>query len=118
MNANSQYKLRVLAINEQDMRSEPSEEITFRTLTRDQPHDFFKDTLKQKNALESFVIDCNGDICVGDIILLTERLYLRMSDSALVSCNPAEVRMIVCLMNSIITGLTYHSYRFCRVRVS
>lgn len=91
LNPNTAYQLRVVAINAQDLRSEPSEVILFCTPSRDKPHDFFADTLKQKNALDSFTIECNGDICIGDVILITERLYLRLSDSALVSCNPAEV---------------------------
>lgn len=94
LNPGTRYLLRVVAINAQEMRSEPSGVISFRTPGRDQLLDSFKDALKAKNAMETFNIECTNDICVGDVILLTERLFLRLSDSALVSIKAAEVPLL------------------------
>jgi hypothetical protein len=36
-----------------------------------------KDLLTPKNAINTFTIECTNDICVGDTILLTERIFLK-----------------------------------------
>jgi hypothetical protein len=40
------------------------------------------DHLVHLNTDQTFTIDCNGDICVGDTILLTERLFSRPQDAS------------------------------------
>lgn len=66
------YQLRVLAVNCQGASSEPSEVISFATLQRSE-----KENLTPKNAAAKFTIECTADICVGDVILITERLFVK-----------------------------------------
>lgn len=66
------YQLRVLAVNCQGACSDPSETIAFTTLQRSE-----KDSLTPKNAGAKFTIECTADICVGDVILITERLFVK-----------------------------------------
>lgn len=71
--SDTSFLVRVMCLNYQGNSSEPSEQLTFTTLKRtDTSH-----TLTPKNAATSFTIDCTGDICVGDTILITERLFAR-----------------------------------------
>lgn len=67
------YECRVVAINFQGTVSAPSETITFTTLARAEV---------EGASRESFVVECTGDICVGDTILITERLFLRPPSAA------------------------------------
>lgn len=67
------YECRVIAINFQGTPSTPSETITFTTLARAEV---------EEASRESFVVECTGDICVGDTILITERLFLRPPSAA------------------------------------
>jgi hypothetical protein len=71
------YQLRVLAVNCQGAPSVPSEVITFTTLQRSE-----KDSLTPKNAGAKFTVECTGDICVGDVILITERLFVKNRPSS------------------------------------
>lgn len=64
------YSVRIIGVNCQGAQSDPSPVLRFKTLTRDE-----KEQLTPKNANENFVIECTNDICVGDTILITERLY-------------------------------------------
>ena len=64
------YMLRVVGVNCQGNMGEPSPILRFRTLPRDH-----KETLSARSAATDFVIECTGDICVGDTILITERLF-------------------------------------------
>lgn len=74
----SVYKARVLCINYQGTASEPSEVITFKTLPRSEN----KLNITTKNVASSFTIECVEDICVGDIILMTERLFAKETKGA------------------------------------
>eukprot|EP01033_Poteriospumella_lacustris_P002248 gene2248-1646_t len=67
------YEVRVFAMNYQGTLSEPSPSLTLTTLARSD----LSSTLTPKNAAQSFTVECTGDICVGDTVLITERLYLR-----------------------------------------
>lgn len=73
----SVYKARVLALNYQGTPSAPSEVVTFRTLPRSEN----SLNLTTKNVSSSFTIECVEDICVGDIILMTERLFAKEGSS-------------------------------------
>ena len=64
------YNIRVVGINSQGTYGEPSPVLSFTTPSRDTN----KEPLTKKNA-DQFGIECMGDICVGDIILITERLF-------------------------------------------
>jgi hypothetical protein len=46
-------------------------------LARDQISYSYKENFKPSNALDRFTIDCTGDICVGDVILITEQLFAK-----------------------------------------
>ena len=67
------YEVRVFAANYQGNLSEPSHSITFTTLQRNDT----SNALTPKNAGNYFTVECTGDICVGDTILITERLFLK-----------------------------------------
>jgi Ca2+-binding EF-hand superfamily protein len=67
------YEVRVFAVNYQGTLSESSPILEFRTLTRTDT----SSVLTPKNAGQAFTVECTGDICVGDTVLITERLYLR-----------------------------------------
>lgn len=73
----SVYQARVLCINYQGTPSEPSEIVTFKTLPRSEN----SLNLTTKNVSSSFTIECVADICVGDIILMTERLFAKAGAS-------------------------------------
>ncbi len=66
------YQVRVVAVNCQGNVSEPSEIVNFTTLQRSEVS-----ALTPKNAGARFTIECTADICVGDVILITERLYVK-----------------------------------------
>lgn len=67
----SLFALRILGFNYQGLPSQPSPILRFSTSPRSQGNEF----LTPRNAEANFVIECTGDICVGDTILITERLY-------------------------------------------
>lgn len=67
------YEVRVCAVNYQGTLSEPSPVLSFTTLARQDT----SSTLTPKNARETFLVECTGDVCVGDTILITERLFMR-----------------------------------------
>jgi hypothetical protein len=67
------YAVRVVGVNAQGQLGVPSSPLTFRTYPRDET----KHLISTRNINEFFSIECTGDICVGDTILLTERLYHR-----------------------------------------
>jgi hypothetical protein len=73
LSSETSYELRVFAVNYQGTLSLPSPSITFTTAVRNDT----SGQLTAKNAAEYFVVECTGDICVGDTILITERLFLR-----------------------------------------
>jgi hypothetical protein len=67
------YDVRVVGINAQGVLGVPSAPLNFRTYPRgDTSHVY-----TPKNASASFHIECTGDVCVGDTVLLTERLYAK-----------------------------------------
>jgi Ca2+-binding EF-hand superfamily protein len=78
------YRLRVLAINAQGQLSDPSPELAFST-----PHrslqEINRETFSIKNIDSAFSIECTNDICVGDTILITERLYAKKKASGAAS---------------------------------
>ena len=61
------YAVRVYALNCQGISSEPSAILKFKTLPREEGKEF----LTPRNAGSTFLIECTGDICVGDTILIT-----------------------------------------------
>ena len=65
------YSVRVVGVNFQGANGIPSDPSHFRTYSRNDTSMI----LTPKNANSSFSIECTGDVCVGDVILLTERLY-------------------------------------------
>ena len=65
------YEVRVLAANCQGTFSEPSPALAFSTLGRDAK----PEQQGPRYADAVFTIECTGDICVGDTILITERLF-------------------------------------------
>lgn len=69
----TQYEARVFAMNYQGTLSECSPSLVFTTLARTDN----SGALTPKNAGQTFTVECTGDICVGDTVLITERLYLR-----------------------------------------
>lgn len=64
------YNIRVVGINAQGTYGEASPVLSFTTPSRDTN----KEPLTKK-SVDDFSIECMGDICVGDIILVTERLF-------------------------------------------
>ena len=78
----SSYESRCFCANFQGNLSESSEVVVFNTLPR-------KDglgaamNLNAKAISQKFNIECTADICVGDTILITERLFVRHGDSVL-----------------------------------
>ena len=70
------YEVRVLGLNYQGTPGEPSHAVTFTTLSRDD-----KGLLGYQNADSQFSIECSGDLCVGDTVLITERLFVKDSQS-------------------------------------
>jgi len=92
--ADMTFEARVFALNCQGSPSEASEIITFSTMPRrdnnssngggggeggNNNNNNNLTMLTPKNAMEMFSIECTGDICVGDTILITERLYSKIS---------------------------------------
>ena len=71
----TEYKVRVVALNEQGGAAEASEPLVFTT----RPRNDTKPQLTPRNADSTFVVECTGDICVGDTVLITERLYTKAS---------------------------------------
>lgn len=67
----SEYDVRILAVNCQGTHSEPSAPLNFSTLTRDSK----QEGTGPRFADSIFTIECTADICVGDTVLITERLY-------------------------------------------
>jgi hypothetical protein len=65
------YTVRVIGVNAQGHLGIPSAPLTFRTYPRDET----KHLITSRNINEFFSIECTSDICVGDTILLTERMY-------------------------------------------
>lgn len=88
------YSVRVVGVNCQGTCGEASPEMTFTTLPRNGGGtagsgksrtgsvmaSMIADALQPKNAANTFTIECTGDICVGDTILITERLFARQKD--------------------------------------
>ena len=70
------YEARVFAVNYQGTASEASPSVVFVTLSRNE----LSPVLSIKNATTVFTVESTSDICVGDTILITERLFLRPKD--------------------------------------
>ena len=66
-------RIRVTSLSCQGTLSVPSLELQFQTLPRSE----MREILTPKNASSHFTIECTGDICVGDTILFSERLFLK-----------------------------------------
>ena len=73
--SDTNYEVRVLGVNYQGTMGQPSPALPFTTLPR-------TSTLKAtvRDADSAFTIECSGDICVGDTILITEQLFVRDSE--------------------------------------
>ena len=71
MHTDAAYHCRYFAVNCQGAVSEPSPVQSFSTLHRDDNSSL----LTHRNAEHFFTIECTGDICVGDTVLMTERLF-------------------------------------------
>lgn len=71
------YEIRVISVNCQGTMSVPSKELVFTTLHRNVNDMNNNRELTPRNANSTFTIECTGDICVGDTILMTERIYLK-----------------------------------------
>lgn len=71
MHTDADYQCRYFAVNCQGAVSEPSPVQSFSTLHRNDT----SETLNHRNAEQFFTIECTGDICVGDTVLMTERLF-------------------------------------------
>ena len=71
MHTDADYQCRYFAVNCQGAVSEPSPVQSFSTLHRNDT----SETLSHRNAEQFFTIECTGDICVGDTVLMTERLF-------------------------------------------
>ena len=79
----SDYDVRVCGVNCQGVLSDPSPILSFHTLPRG-------DTslaMSSKNANTYFTVDCTGDICVGDTILFSERLYIKPKQTSVTNKN-------------------------------
>ena len=74
MVSDSQYEVRILGVNFQGTMSQPSPALEFSTLPRSK-----SGTVTRKEADASFTIECSGDICVGDTLLITEQLFVKDS---------------------------------------
>lgn len=72
MTPDTSYLLRVCGVNCQGTIGEPSPILRLRTLPRGEGKGT---TLTPKTAQTDFQIECSGDICVGDTILVSERLF-------------------------------------------
>ncbi|GMI03649.1 hypothetical protein TrVE_jg3561 [Triparma verrucosa] len=64
------YQYRARAANVKDLKGPVSEPIALTTMES-------KMTLRATNAPEVFTIECTRDVVVGDLILFTERLFLK-----------------------------------------
>lgn len=71
MHTDADYQCRYFCVNCQGAVSEPSPIQSFSTLHRDD----VSQVLNHRNAEQFFTIECTGDICVGDTVLMTERLF-------------------------------------------
>mmetsp|Transcript_121 Transcript_121/g.211 ORF Transcript_121/g.211 Transcript_121/m.211 type:complete len:537 (-) Transcript_121:3610-5220(-) len=69
------YEVRCYCANFQGHLSEPSESMIFNTLSR---KDGFAQTAgwTARTISQKFSIECTGDVCVGDMVLITERLFV------------------------------------------
>jgi hypothetical protein len=67
------YELRVFSVNYYGTSSSASPSLVFTTLSRNDT----SNQITAKTIGKMFDVECTGDICVGDTILITERLYLR-----------------------------------------
>jgi hypothetical protein len=75
------YEVRCFCTNFQGHLSEPSEIMTFSTMSR---KDGFALTAgwTAKTISQKFNIECTGDMCVGDMVLITERLFVRHGEAS------------------------------------
>ena len=71
MHTDADYECRYFCVNCQGAASESSPTQFFSTLHRDD----VSQALNHRNAEQFFTIECTGDICVGDTVLMTERLF-------------------------------------------
>jgi hypothetical protein len=69
----TKYLVRVVSLNSQGNGSVPSPTTEFTTLPRNDSGD----VISSKTIGTKFNIECTGDVCVGDIILITERIFLK-----------------------------------------
>ncbi len=77
------YDVRVCGVNCQGVLSDPSPILSFHTLPRGDT----SLTMSSKNANTYFTVDCTGDICVGDTILFSERLYIKPKQTSITNKN-------------------------------
>lgn len=78
--SDTRYSVRILAANCQGNLSEPSKALTFNTLRRGVEKQ--DGVINSRTVNSVFRVECTGDICVGDVILITERLYEKPSTEA------------------------------------
>jgi hypothetical protein len=76
MVSESQYEVRILGVNYQGSMGQPSPVLAFTTLPRTKGASA---SLTKKDADAAFTIECSGDICVGDTLLITEQLFVKDS---------------------------------------
>jgi Ca2+-binding EF-hand superfamily protein len=75
MTPGTSYALRVFGINYFGIYSEPSIPLIFTTPDRSISGERLNIPSSKKTTESVFNIECTGDICIGDTILITERLY-------------------------------------------
>eukprot|EP01038_Epipyxis_sp_PR26KG_P011939 gene11939-15981_t len=81
--SDTKYHVRVLGMNCQGIASEPSPVLSFFTLPRDNNNMNYN----SKNISSLFGVECTGDICVGDTILITERIFKKILTNESISIN-------------------------------
>lgn len=75
MVSDTNYEVRVLGLNYQGTMGQPSPALAFATLPRS---DKVKGIARADHDT-AFTIECSGDICVGDTLLITEQLFVKDS---------------------------------------
>ena len=101
LSPDTSYSVRIVGVNCQGAQSDPSPVLRFKTLSRDE-----KEQLTPRNASENFVIECTGDICVGDTILITERLYEKSSAATADAAPVATTASTALKRSSLAQGLS------------
>jgi len=75
MVSDTNYEVRVLGLNYQGTMGQPSPALAFTTLPRSSK----TMGIARADQESAFTIECSGDICVGDTLLITEQLFVKDS---------------------------------------